>query len=176
MMCHQDEETAIERGLDGGHFFGYSLAHYYVFGTHHPGRTNVWEEFERDRHLWGFDRKIASQTGQPLGAQLMEQGLGALRGAIGTPEQIRQLVRGYEAAGVDQLIFVSQAGRNQHDHICESLDLFAREVLPEFAERADAADKAHDERLAGAVASALARREPARQVDPDYTIQAAMKA
>jgi len=176
MMCHQDEETAIERGLDGGHFFGYSLAHYYVFGTHHPGRTNVWEEFERDRHLWGFDRKIASQTGQPLGAQLMEQGLGALRGAIGTPEQIRQLVRGYEAAGVDQLIFVSQAGRNQHDHICESLDLFAREVLPEFAERADAADKARDERLAGAVASALARREPARQVDPDYTIQAAMKA
>jgi alkanesulfonate monooxygenase SsuD/methylene tetrahydromethanopterin reductase-like flavin-dependent oxidoreductase (luciferase family) len=176
MMCHRDEETAIDRGLDGGHFFGYSLAHYYVFGTHQPGRTNVWDEFERNRHLWGFDRKIASQTGQPLGAQLMEQGLGALRGAIGTPGQLRELVRGYEAAGVDQLIFVSQAGRNRHEHICESLELFAREVLPEFAERADAVDKARDERLGGAVAAALTRREPPRQVDPGYTIQAAMKA
>src|SRR5207237_7008694 len=25
MMCHRDEATAIERGLDGGHFFAYSL-------------------------------------------------------------------------------------------------------------------------------------------------------
>ena len=32
-MCHPDEQTAIERGIDGAHFFGYSLAHYYVFGT-----------------------------------------------------------------------------------------------------------------------------------------------
>src|SRR5439155_12156471 len=47
-MCHEDEETAIERGIDGAHFFGYSLAHYYVFGKHRPGHTNVWEEFERN--------------------------------------------------------------------------------------------------------------------------------
>src|SRR2546430_6939618 len=44
-LCHPDEATAIERGLDGGHFFGYSLGHYYVYGTHRPGRTNVWDEF-----------------------------------------------------------------------------------------------------------------------------------
>src|SRR3712207_8557422 len=29
MMLHEDEATAIERGIDGAHFFGYSLAHYY---------------------------------------------------------------------------------------------------------------------------------------------------
>ncbi|HSS11076.1 MAG TPA: LLM class flavin-dependent oxidoreductase, partial [Acidimicrobiales bacterium] len=85
-MCHADESTAIERGLDGGHFFGYSLAHYYVFGQHYPGRTNIWDEFQERRHLYGFDREIAAQTGQPLGAQLLEEGLGALRGAIGTPD------------------------------------------------------------------------------------------
>ncbi|MBV9255410.1 MAG: LLM class flavin-dependent oxidoreductase, partial [Actinobacteria bacterium] len=85
MMCHPDEETAIERGLDGGHFFGYSLAHYYVFGQHRPGQTNVWEDFQQNRAEWGFDRNIAAQTGQVLGAQLMEEGgLGSLRGAIGT--------------------------------------------------------------------------------------------
>ncbi len=29
MMCHEDEQTAIERGIDGTHFFGFALAHYY---------------------------------------------------------------------------------------------------------------------------------------------------
>ena len=33
-------------------------------------------------------------------------------------------------AGVDQVIFVLQAGKNRHEHICESLELFGREVLP----------------------------------------------
>src|SRR5204862_6781342 len=90
-MCHEDEQTAIERGLDGGHFFGYSLAHYYVFGDHKPGQTNVWEDFQQNRAEWGFDRNIAAQTGQVLGAQLMEEGgLGSLRGAIGTPDQVRE--------------------------------------------------------------------------------------
>ena len=36
-MCHPDEQTAIERGIDGAHFFGYSLAHYYVFGRASAG-------------------------------------------------------------------------------------------------------------------------------------------
>jgi alkanesulfonate monooxygenase SsuD/methylene tetrahydromethanopterin reductase-like flavin-dependent oxidoreductase (luciferase family) len=175
MMCHEDEETAIERGLDGGHFFGYSLAHFYVFGQHKPGVTNVWDEFQERRSLFGFDRKVAAQTGQQLGAQLMEEGLGALRGAIGTPDQIRELVRGYQDAGVDQLIFVSQCGKNKHEHICESLELFAREVMPEFAETAAAREKEKLERLAPAIEAALARREPARSA-PDYTISAVMKA
>ena len=37
MMLHDDEATAIERGIDGAHFFGYSLAHYYGMGRHQPG-------------------------------------------------------------------------------------------------------------------------------------------
>ena len=35
--------------------------------------------------------------------------------------------------GVDQVIFIQQAGRNRHADICSSLELFAAEVLPEFA-------------------------------------------
>ena len=174
-MCHQDEEVAIERGLDGGHFFGYSLAHYYVFGNHSPGRTNIWEEFESNRALWGFDRKVASQTGGSIAAQLFEQGLGSLRGAVGTPEQIRTLMRGYADAGVDQVILVSQSGRNRHDHICESLELFAREVMPGLREGEDAREKDKAERLAPAVDAAMSRREPARAA-PDYSFQAAAQA
>lgn len=46
MMCHEDEQTAIERGIDGAHFFGYSLAHYYGITPHEPARTDVFAEFQ----------------------------------------------------------------------------------------------------------------------------------
>ena len=174
MMCHQDEATAIERGIDGGHFFGYSLLHYYVFGDHKPGVTDVWEDFQQNRSNWGFSKEIASQTGQPLGAKLYEHGLGSLRGAVGTPEQLRELIRGYESAGVDQLIFVSQAGRNRHEDICESLELFATEVMPEFQDREDERETQKAERLAGAIDAALARRDPPRPAPEGYSFRAAM--
>ena len=44
----------------------------------------------------------------------------------------RAHVRSFEAAGVDQIILLQQAGRNRHEHICSSLELFAKEVMPEF--------------------------------------------
>jgi alkanesulfonate monooxygenase SsuD/methylene tetrahydromethanopterin reductase-like flavin-dependent oxidoreductase (luciferase family) len=171
-MCHENEATAIERGLDGGHFFGYSLAHYYAFGVHRLGETSVWDEFMENRSRFGFDRAVAAREGQVLGAKLLEQGMGALRGAIGTPAQISDLIRRYEAVGIDQLIFVSQAGRNRHEDICESMELFAREVLPEFAERADEVDRAKDERLAGVKAAALARRQPPRTLAEPFVVPA----
>ncbi|MGI8511353.1 MAG: LLM class flavin-dependent oxidoreductase, partial [Solirubrobacteraceae bacterium] len=170
MMCHPDEATAIERGIDGAHFFGYSLAHYYVFGDHRPGRTDIWQEFLERRDEAGFARDIVTPDQAPLGVKIMQEGLGSLRGAIGTPEQISDLVRRYEAAGVDQVIFVSQCGKNRHEHICESLELLGAEVLPEFAAQADAADTAKCERLAPAVATALARREGPRVADPGVVI------
>ena len=175
-MCHRDEETAIDRGIDGGHFFGYSLAHYYVFGDHRPGGTVIWDEFQRNRAAFGFDRNVASQTNVQLAAQLFQQALGSMRGAVGTPEQIREFVRGYEAAGVDQVVFVSQAGRNRHEDICEALELFAAEVMPEFAEKADDVEKSKRDRLAPAIEDALARREPPRRPPEDYRIRAAFQA
>src|ERR671935_1845038 len=170
MMCHPDEGQAIERGIDGAHFFGYSLAHYYVFGDHRPGRTNIYEEFQARRDEVGFARSIISADDGPLGVRVLQQGLGSLRGAIGSPAQVRDLCRRYEAAGVDQVIFVMQAGRNRHDHICVAIELFAAEVMPEFAERAEAADAARAERFAPAIEAALARREQTRGADPGYAI------
>src|SRR5215218_879006 len=170
MTLHHDEDEAIERGIDGAHFFGYSLAHYYVFGEHRPGRTNIYEEFLRRRDEVGFARSVITAQDAPLGLRVLQHGLGSLRGAIGTPAQVGDLCRRYAEAGVDQVIFVLQAGRNRHEHICESLELFGTEVLPAFARDADAADAARDERLAGAVRAALARREPSRAAPEDYTI------
>jgi alkanesulfonate monooxygenase SsuD/methylene tetrahydromethanopterin reductase-like flavin-dependent oxidoreductase (luciferase family) len=162
MMLHEDEATAIDRGIDGAHFFGYSLAHYYGMGQHQPGRTVVWDEFLANRDERGFARSIVTPDAAPLAVKIMQHGLGSLRGAIGTPDQVLDLCRRYEAVGVDQVIFVLQAGPNRHEHICESLELFAKRVMPEFTLDREHREQAKVDRLTNAVTRALARRPPAR--------------
>jgi alkanesulfonate monooxygenase SsuD/methylene tetrahydromethanopterin reductase-like flavin-dependent oxidoreductase (luciferase family) len=170
MMCHEDEEQAIERGADGGNFFGYSLVHYYGISPHTPGVTNIWDEFLERRDETGFSAKAITADKLPLGVRLLQEGVGSLRGAVGTPEQIAELCRRYEAQGVDQIVFVLQAGNNRHEDICHSIELFGERVLPEFAEHADERERAKLERLGPAIERALARREPARQAPPGVRI------
>ncbi|HKH68478.1 MAG TPA: hypothetical protein VKA75_14020, partial [Reyranella sp.] len=125
MMVHRDEEEAIRRGLEGGNFFGYSLGHYYVFGDHEPGKTDVWAQYVDRRAERGFSPEMEAALRQErLGAKLASGDTTGLRGATGTPDQIREYLRRFEEAGVDQVIFVMQAGKNRHEHICESLELF----------------------------------------------------
>ena len=57
------------------------------------------------------------------------------RGLIGSPESLRERLRKFEESNVDQVILINQAGKNTHEDICSSLELFAREVMPEFQER-----------------------------------------
>lgn len=170
LMIHHDEAEAIERGIDGAHFFGFSLAHYYGAGTHYPADTDVWREFGARRDESGFARHIVTPQAAPLGVRLLQQGMGSLRGAIGTPAQVTELVARYEAVGVDQVIFVLQAGPNRHEHVCESLELFGSEVLPRFLDGREERERAKAERLAPAVDKALARRAPARTLPMSYRI------
>ncbi len=172
MMCHHDEATAIERGIDGAHFFGYSLAHYYGAAQHAPGRTDVWAEFLERRDEVGFARHVVRAEDAPLGIKVLQHGIGSLRGAIGTPAQIHDLLSRYQAAGVDQVVFVMQTGRSKHEHICESLEIFGREVLPAFADGREQAEADKAARLAPAIERALARRAPAREAAP-YVINEA---
>ncbi len=159
MMTHRDEKQAIARGLEGANFFGYSLAHFYVFGKHLPGTTDVWQEFQQKRAEMGYSPEVAQALREErLGAKIAAGGGQGLRGAVGTPAQLREFLLRYEQAGVDQIIFVMQAGRNQHEHIMESLELFGKEVLPEFKER-DAAQVAQKQaRLAPVIEAAMKRR------------------
>jgi alkanesulfonate monooxygenase SsuD/methylene tetrahydromethanopterin reductase-like flavin-dependent oxidoreductase (luciferase family) len=170
MMLHPDEETAIDRGIDGAHFFGYSLGHFYGGGTHLVGEANLWQSFGRERAEHGFAREIVRASAQPLAVRLLQAGMGSLRGAIGTPAQVTDLIARYEAAGVDQVMFVLQAGNNRHEHICESIELFAREVLPRFADGRQEKETAKAERLAAAVDKALARRGGPRTLPAPYQI------
>jgi alkanesulfonate monooxygenase SsuD/methylene tetrahydromethanopterin reductase-like flavin-dependent oxidoreductase (luciferase family) len=181
-MCHEDEEEAMRRGLEGANFFGYSLAHYYVFGRHRPAVTNVWEEFQQRRAEHGYDPEAvaaASENQDRLGAKVVEEGISGLRGAIGTPEQLRAYLRRYEECGVDQVIFCFQAGKNRHEHIMEALELFGREVLPEFKDRDEKHLREKETRLAPVI-DAVMERKPAEDHPPlpsvDYAFPAIPRA
>ena len=170
MMLHPDEETAIDRGIDGAHFFAYSLGHFYGGGTHRVGDSNLWQSFGTDRAEHGFAREIVYANAQPLSVRLLQAGMGSQRGAIGTPGQVTDLLARYEAAGVDQVMFVMQAGRSRHEHICESIELFAREILPRFADGREENELAKADRLTAAVDKALARREGPRTLPAPYEV------
>jgi hypothetical protein len=139
--CHRDAQEARRRGTDGFRFFQFALGHHYVFGKHRPGRTNIWDKFEAVR------------------AELDLEVLGGGTGCIGTPEELAVSLRAFEDYGVDQAIFIQQGGKNLHEHICESLELFAAAVMPEFKDRDAARAARKAEVLAPYVAAAFERKK-----------------
>ena len=117
---HEDRSEAIRRGQDHFEFFRYSqqklVAEDFV-----PGYSNIWEEFLAKRGD-ASDRLIqaALSRGEYDGA------------GIGTPEDMSRHLSTLQEAGVDQVVFLQQAGRNTHQNISESLELFAQTVMPQF--------------------------------------------
>jgi alkanesulfonate monooxygenase SsuD/methylene tetrahydromethanopterin reductase-like flavin-dependent oxidoreductase (luciferase family) len=113
MCCPTDEEAHAK--ADGWTFFAFALRFY---ATHVPGTgdVNLWDEYQAFRR-------------SPDGEKMHAGGL------IGSPETIRRKLRKFERSQVDQVILLNQAGKNTHDDICASLELFAAEVMPEFAGR-----------------------------------------
>ena len=134
---HHDQGEAIRRGADGFRFFGYSLGHYYLYGDHTPSETNIWERFEEAKDA------------------MPEVGKGS---GIGTPEQVREHLRQFADAGVDQVIFIQQGGKNAHAHICEAMELFADEVMPHFKAGEAEREAKKAEELAPYIEAALARK------------------
>jgi alkanesulfonate monooxygenase SsuD/methylene tetrahydromethanopterin reductase-like flavin-dependent oxidoreductase (luciferase family) len=145
---HEDRAEAIRRGREGFEFFQYAISAM-VTKDSVPGRTNLWNDFQEMR---GAD---ATET---FVAKAMAQG-DNYASAIGTPDDARRAIRELEAVGVDQLIFIQQAGRNPHSDICDALELFAAEVMPEFKEHEEARLAAKEAELAPYIEAALARKQ-----------------
>ena len=114
-MCAPTDAEAIAKA-SGWTFFIFALSYYGRKGVDAPGKSDLWHEYQAWR-----------QT---------EKAQAALKaGLIGSPATIRARLRQFEAAHVDQVILLNQAGRTSHDDICASLELFAAEVMPEFQAR-----------------------------------------
>jgi alkanesulfonate monooxygenase SsuD/methylene tetrahydromethanopterin reductase-like flavin-dependent oxidoreductase (luciferase family) len=112
LMCHEQNDVARARGLEGQEFFKWGLAHYYRFGRHQPGRTSLWENFR-------------SSDREPMAGMV----------GVGGVAEIRERFEELEQAGLDQVILLHQAGQYRHEHIVESLQLFGDQVLPDFRRR-----------------------------------------
>jgi alkanesulfonate monooxygenase SsuD/methylene tetrahydromethanopterin reductase-like flavin-dependent oxidoreductase (luciferase family) len=161
---HPDRAEAIRRGQEGFEFFSYAVnalvAHDAV-----PGRSSLFADFQASRAR--SDEEIIAAT------------KAAARNAngIGTPADIRDHIAAFRDAGVDQVIFLQQAGRNKHQHICESLELFATEVMPAFkAEVAEREAKKAAE-LAPYIEAAMARKRwMAPLADADIPVVPASRA
>ena len=153
---HQERSVAIERGLEGFEFFGFALAQLYSTDIHKPGRTNLFEQFQAMR------KKRLEEN--PLDTN---PALGAERGGIGTPDDMRTHLRKFEDVGVDQVTFIQQAGMNKHEHICESLELFAAQVMPEFKARESEREDKKKEELAPYIEAAMARKTSRPQLPDD---------
>ena len=133
-MLHEDGAEAERRGAHNFQFFGYALSHFYITGSHLPGEFDLWQDFQRN-----MPEKYEPSAG------------------IGTPSQVAQNLEALETAGVDQVVFVQQAGNNRHEHICESLELFADQVMPAFKDRHVDRQKHKLEKLEPAIERAMLR-------------------
>lgn len=143
---HHDRAEAIRRGQEGFEFFNYALRALVTHDTI-PGRTDLWAEFQRIR---------GNRTEEIIEASMKPDYKAT---GIGTPEDMRAHLTNFQNAGVDQIIFMQQAGRNRHEDICESLQLFADEVMGSFAEEAESRERAKAQELAPYVEAALERKQ-----------------
>ena len=143
---HRDRAEAIRRGHEGFEFFGYALNALVAHDTV-PGRTNLWADYIHQR---------GNRTQEIIEAT---RGVETYSSGIGTPEDMRKHLKSFRASGVDQVIFLQQAGRNRHDHICEALELFAGEVMPAFKAEAAVREARKAEELAPYIAAALKRKQ-----------------
>jgi hypothetical protein len=111
-----------------------------------PGRSQLFADFQKARAM-SDDEHVAARKASARNAN-----------GIGTPDDIREHIRAFRDAGVDQVIFLQQAGRNQHAHICESLELFAAEVMDEFKAEAEVREARKAQELAPFIEAAMGRK------------------
>ncbi|MCH2263882.1 MAG: LLM class flavin-dependent oxidoreductase [SAR86 cluster bacterium] len=146
--CHKNHDEAVKRMKEGFQFFSYGLGHHYIFGINKPGRTNIWKEFQKNKIKTEgrstIELKISPDTEAP---------------GIGTPEELSAYLKKFEKTGVDQVTFIQQGGRNKHEHICEALELFASDVMPEFKEREANREKEKMEELTPYLKKAMKRKK-----------------
>ena len=135
---HEDADEAFRRGADGFAFFRYAV-NALVANDTRPGRSRLWEEYEALRD--GRDLPMIVAPG------------------IGTPAQFSDHIREFQTAGVDQIIFLQQGGKNRHEHICAGLELFADRVLPQFVEGRERREAEKAEELEPYLRAALERKE-----------------
>lgn len=153
-LCDPDAKRLEQIAAENYGFFIYGLGHYSFFGEHVPGKTDIWNEF-----------KTAPHEFSPPEGQMLD--------CVGTPDMLRKRLREFEEAGIDQVVCLSQAGKIPHEMLCSSIELFSRDVLPEFKERDQRGARQQHERRARINERAMARKPVVEAPKPPVIIRAA---
>jgi alkanesulfonate monooxygenase SsuD/methylene tetrahydromethanopterin reductase-like flavin-dependent oxidoreductase (luciferase family) len=153
-LCDRDGNRLAQIGMESYGFFIYGLGHYSFFGEHRPGRTDIWHEYKTN------PKSFAPPEGR-------------IQDCVGTPETLRKTLRDFEQAGIDQVLCISQAGKVPHDLLCSSIELFSKEVLPEFKERDQKKARERAEMVARVNERALARKPQVQAPKMEAVIRAA---
>lgn len=153
-LCDRDEKRMAQIGQENYGFFIYGLGHYSFFGEHAPARTDIWNEFHTNPHEF-----VPPE--------------GRIQDCVGTPDMLRKRLREFEEVGIDQVVCLSQAGKIPHELLCSSIELFSREVLPEFKEREQAGLGQKAELRARISEKAMARKPVVEAAKEPFVIRAA---
>jgi alkanesulfonate monooxygenase SsuD/methylene tetrahydromethanopterin reductase-like flavin-dependent oxidoreductase (luciferase family) len=123
MFCGRDDRDALDVGGPGAEWYVRATNTLYALWGQSGSQSYQWyaEQFQQG--------KVAGEV--DIGGMADSAVL-----CIGGPEKCAQIVRHYQAQGLDQLIFLVQAGPTPHEAIMESLRRFGAEVLPQFREAA----------------------------------------
>jgi alkanesulfonate monooxygenase SsuD/methylene tetrahydromethanopterin reductase-like flavin-dependent oxidoreductase (luciferase family) len=146
MMMAKTNEEAMNRGLRGAQFFGFALG--FTNGEVHHGRDHLNREFVKRFGLEGKSN-VVTETEPDDETQRTLFRAGRRGNFIGSPDFVRENLRKYEDAHIDIMNFYIQVHERTHEHIMETLDLFAKEVMPEFQERHHLHQKWREQQLDG---------------------------
>jgi alkanesulfonate monooxygenase SsuD/methylene tetrahydromethanopterin reductase-like flavin-dependent oxidoreductase (luciferase family) len=154
-LCHPDEKYLQKVADENYGFFLYALGHYSFFGEHRPGKTQIWNEYKTNPNGKASAPEALAQT------------------CVGTPDVLRRRLREFEDAGIDQVVSIGQVGNVPHELYCSSVELFAKEILPEFKDRELANLCFYAERRARISEKAMARKPRETSVEVDVAIPSA---
>ncbi|MCI0813529.1 MAG: LLM class flavin-dependent oxidoreductase [Chloroflexi bacterium] len=121
MHCGETDDEAMREGGGGADWYVRASNLLYSIWAHSSSKSYAWyaEQFAKGR---GGDTEDVNVQ------KMADEGIICLGG----PEKCAQVVRHYEEQGIDQIIFLVQAGGTSDDAIQRSLRLFGEKVIPQF--------------------------------------------
>jgi hypothetical protein len=128
MHVHADRDIGIERGLRLGETFSYIAAQVLELKEAYPSTT-----YPRPGLLSGLraDATVRKESAAaPTERKKAPEGL-----LIGDPADAIEAVRRWESVGADRIMCLLNASDAlTHEEVCDSMRLFAAEVMPHFGD------------------------------------------
>jgi alkanesulfonate monooxygenase SsuD/methylene tetrahydromethanopterin reductase-like flavin-dependent oxidoreductase (luciferase family) len=126
MHCGRDDANALATAGPGATWYVNATNQLYALWAQSGAQSYKWyaEHFEKGRAAGSVD------VGRLADESIL---------CIGGPERCEQIARHYERQGIDQLIFLVQAGGTPHEEIMDSLRRFGERVIGRFQTAATSA-------------------------------------